>query len=79
MSIYSEIKKAILLLERVDALNSTTKELAAKISELSERVTTLEAREDAILLGAEKAARNATEAVIAKQSSRLGGPDQSDA
>jgi len=68
MSIYSDLKKAILLLEHVEALQGVTQSLEDKVSELAMRVVHLEAREDAIILGAEKAARNAAKAVVEDRS-----------
>ncbi|MBU0779880.1 MAG: hypothetical protein KKC72_07510 [Alphaproteobacteria bacterium] len=71
MSIYSDLKKVILLLDEVDRLKSAETKLTSEVQTLRERVARLERGEEAVVLSAEKAARNAAKEVVSDSSSNL--------
>lgn len=57
MSIYSDVKEAIKLLEDMKDMKSKVSKLEEETMKLRERVAYLEAREDAIVLTAKEAVR----------------------
>ncbi|MGC3940750.1 hypothetical protein ACOTTU_23360 [Roseobacter sp. EG26] len=59
MSVYDDIKKMVTVLKVLEEVESKQREQGVLIAQLKDRILVLEAREDAVILSAKEAARQA--------------------